>query len=866
MKRVFFVVFFSGICTCVSFASHITGGEMIYEYLGLGRQPNTKAYRITLKLFRDEHTTGALMPDRVSIGIFNNDNNNQFPFFDQPFNVEKTREEAVLVNPYPPCVNNAPELDYHVGYFSTTEPIELPNNSRGYTATYQTCCRVSPLANVYNSNGADGTGSTYSCSIPAFEDNSPVFVSSIDLICMDNEFTLNFKATDADGDSLAYSFAEAYDGGLATNATNINPSPPLYHSVSYINGFVEARPLGGEVTIDSKTGIISGTAPEAGKYVVCVSVTSYKNGKYVGEHRKDFIVNVGDCFFAGAELAPKSVTCDGFVVGFSNAINSPLNKTYFWDFGDPKTGALDTSILATPTHSYSDTGVYVFKLVINRGDPCSDSATQIVKVYPGFFPGFISTGQCKNTPIQFKDTSKTRYGSINSWSWNFGDPKNTGDTSNDQTPSYTFITSQEYQVQLTVTSDKGCIDTITVPVTIKDRPDLTVTNDTLICSIDTLQLNAVGIGNFSWTPNYNITNQNSSSPLVSPDIPTKYYVAFSDPYGCKGGDSVFVDVKTFVTVNAGADTSICLTDAIALHPASDGLYYKWMPAATLSNSAAENPIATPTGTTTYFLTASIGKCSASDSVNIKVTPYPNARAGNDKIICLGDSVQLIASGGSFYTWSPHFFLDNPGIPNPVAKPINDIRYTVKVADTLGCPKTVSDSMIITVLKVIADAGPHDTSVVVNQPLQLIATGGESYVWTPSVGLSSTDSYNPIARLSNSQQYVVRAIAEGCFDTDTINVKVYKIDAGLYVPNAFTPGNDGINDVFRPLPVGMKSITYFRVYNRWGQLMYAATQTEKGWDGTLHGKPQDPGVYVWIAEGRDYLDRKIAKKGSVVLIK
>ncbi|MEO7393474.1 MAG: PKD domain-containing protein, partial [Chitinophagaceae bacterium] len=533
MKKIFFVVFFSGICTCVSYASHITGGEMIYEYLGPGSTANTRTYRITLKLFRDQHTTGAAMPNNVSIGIFNNDNNAQFPSFNKPFTVQNIEEEAVLVNAYPPCVNNAPDLDYHVGYYSLT--IELPNNSNGYTATYQTCCRVSPLINVYNSNGSDGTGSTYSCSIPAFEDNSPQFVSSIDLICMDNEFTLNFKAFDEDGDSLVYSFAEAYDGGLATNATNINPSPPGYHSVSYINGFVAAEPLGEQVIIDSKTGVISGVAPQAGKYVVCVSVRSYKNGKYVGEHRKDFIVNVGDCFFAGAELAPKGVTCDGFIVGFSNAINSPLNKTYFWEFGDPKSGILDTSLLPTPTHRYSDTGVYVYKLVINRGESCSDSSTQTVKVYPGFYPGFTSTGQCKNTPIQFKDTSKTRYGFINSWSWNFGDLQNTGDTSHGANPSYNFPTSQDYLVQLTVTSDKGCIDTVTVPVTIKDRPDLTVTNDTLICSIDSLQLNAIGIGNFSWTPNYNISNLNSGSPLVSPDIPTKYYVAFSDPYGCRGG-------------------------------------------------------------------------------------------------------------------------------------------------------------------------------------------------------------------------------------------------------------------------------------------------------------------------------------------
>jgi len=837
---------------------------MIYEYLGPGSQPNTRTYRITLKLFRDEHTTGAAMPQSVFIGIFNNDNNNQFPFANRSFTVAKGEEDAVSVNPYPPCVTNTPQLDYHVGYYPLI--VELPNNIKGYTATYQTCCRVNPLMNVFNTNGISGTGSTYSCLIPPLADNSPAFVSSIDLICKNKEFTLNFNAVDEDNDSLRYSFAEAYDGGMATNANNINPSSPPYHSVSYINGFINVNPLGSEVSIDPETGVISGIAPGEGKYVVCVAVKSYKNGQYIGEHRKDFIVNVGDCDFAGAELGPKPVTCDGFQVSFSNANSSALNKTFFWDFGDPESGALNNSTLATTTHQFSDTGVYVYKLVVNPGQACSDSSTQTVKVYPGFFPAFTSTGQCKNTPIQFTDNTTTKYGKVNSWLWNFGDIQVDNDTSHFQNPSYVFTTSQDYNVQLIVTSSKGCIDTATVLVTIKDKPDFTLTNDTLICSIDTLQLNAVGMGNFFWTPNYNINDQNSSSPLVSPDIPTKYYVAFSDPYGCKGDDSIFVDVKHFVTLNAGADTSICLTDAIVLNPVSDALYYKWTPSVTLNNDTLKAPTATPTDNITYFLVASIGKCQATDSVNIKVTPYPQARANNDSTICLGDVAQLFATGGSVYKWSPAFFLNNPNIPNPVAKPISDVRYVVRVSDTLGCPKAVNDSVIITVFNVTADAGPSDTSVVVNQPLQLIAAGGESYVWTPSVGLSSTDSYNPIARLSNSQQYVVTAIAAGCFDTDTINVKVYKIDPGLYVPNAFTPGNDGINDVFRPLPIGMKSITYFRVYNRWGLLMYSSTQSEKGWDGTYHGKPQDPGVYVWMVEGIDYLDKRITKKGSVVLIR
>ncbi len=568
----------------------------------------------------------------------------------------------------------------------------------------------------------------------------------------------------------------------------------------------------------------------------------------------------------GAELTLKPVTCDGFSVNFSNANPSPLNKTFFWDFGDPNSGNLNTSTSATPAHVYSDTGVYTYKLIVNLGEACSDSTTQIVKVYPGFFPGFTTTGQCKNTPIQFTDTTKSRYGTVNSWVWNFGEPQTTDDTSHLQNPSHIFSSSDNYNVQLITTNTKGCIDTATISVPIKDKPDFKITNDTLICAIDTLQLNAVGTGTFFWTPAYNISNQNSASPLVSPDVPTRYYANFSDAFGCKGSDSVFVDVRTTVTLNAGNDTSICSTDAITLTPVSDALKFKWSPSNSLNNDTLKNPVATPLITTTYSLTASIGKCENTDAIIVKATPYPNATINNDTSICSGNTIRLNATGGSIYKWSPAAFLDNPNISNPLVSPTSDVAYKVTVADTLGCPKPVSKSIAIRVLNIVAEAGPSDTTVVINQPLQLNASGGEFYLWEPSIGLNNNNINNPVARLSASQQYVLTVNQSGCVDTDTINVTVYKVDPGLYVPNAFTPDNNGRNDVFRPIPLGMKTLSYFKVYNRWGKQVFSSTQQGKGWDGKVNGKPQDSGVYVWIVEGIDYTDKKISKKGSVVLIR
>jgi len=849
-------------------AHHIIGGEMFYNYMGKGTAANTSKYLITLKIFRDQNAPPgtAPMPTEVYIGIFNNDNGQQYQGPYPYYIVQINNELPVTVDALPPCINNAPNLNYHVGIFLLT--VQLPDNTKGYTASFQTCCRVDNISNVMNFNGVE-TGSTFSCNIPPamYKDNSPEFTTSIDVICGGKPFTLKFDATDADKDSLVYSFVEAYDGGARKDAQNANPAPPPYNSVTYDNGFTALSPLGSFATIDPHTGIISGIAPAVGKYVLDVKVLSYRNGVLINDHRKDFILNVSDCNFAGAQLNPKPVICDSFNVAFINNNTSPLNKTFLWNFGDPVTGNLDTSSLSSPNHIYSDTGVYTYKLVVNPGQQCSDSTTQIVKVYPGFSPAFTTDGECINSTIFFIDKTTTRYGSVSGWSWNFGDPSSSSDTSDLKNPSYIYTNPGDYPVQLTATSSKGCLKTITDTVPIKEKPDFKVNNDTLICNIDTIQLTSTGTGTVSWTPNYNINNLHSFTPLVSPDVPTTYYATLVESRGCFATDSVFVNVVSRVSLNLPPDTTICLTDTITINTVSDGLHYQWTPAATIINDTAKYPQVVPDGNTTYHVVSSIGKCNTAGNITVKTIPYPNADAGRDTAICFPNSIQLHATGGSIYSWSPVNFLNNPDIANPLSSPQESIRYTVKVNDVLGCPKSTYDSVNIIVERPIADAGPRDTSVVVDQPLQLNGTGAEFYFWSPSTGLNNPDISDPVALLSESQQYVLKVqTISGCTSTDTINITVYKVKPDLYVPDAFTPNGDGKNDIFRPIPVGMKSLTFFKVYNRLGQLVYSTNIINQGWDGTFKGSPQDAGVFVWMAQGIDYLGKTIFKKGSVVLIR
>jgi gliding motility-associated-like protein len=515
----------------------------------------------------------------------------------------------------------------------------------------------------------------------------------------------------------------------------------------------------------------------------------------------------------------------------------------------------------------------VIKVVVNRGTSCSDSTFANVRVYPGFFPGFSdNTPVCKGNPVQFNDATIASYGNVNNWRWDFGDPTTTSDTSTQRNPAYAYTNSGTYNVRLIVGSDKGCLDTITKSVTIVEKPAISVTRDTLICDVDTIRLNvtAPAGGTIAWSPDYNISSLNSLNPLVSPDVTTTYYLVFTDSLNCVARDSVKVNVRSGVFVRTGNDTTICRTDAVTLSLNSDALYFEWTPAAGLSNPTDRNPQATPTDPiTTYTVTAFISpKCFSTDNITIRTVPYPAANASGDTSLCFGFSTRLNASGGTSYSWTPNVFLSNPNIPNPVVQnPATGVRYIVAVSDTAGCPKPSFDTVFVEVIRVNANAGPRDTSVVIGQPLQLNATGGINYQWSPSNWLSNPNSASPVSLPQDDIEYVVMVTdGPGCTGYDTINVKLYRLQAGIELPSAFTPNGDGLNDIFKPILLGMRSLDLFRVYNRWGQLIFSTSEQNKGWDGSYRSNPQAAGTYVWIAEGVTYDNRKISKKGTVVLIR
>ena len=871
MKRTLLLISTILFLTVPALSRHIIGGEMRYEYISPGATPNSKIYRITMLLFRGDDPGGAQLANSYVVAIFNNDNNQKVVG-----KAGSTNDNWLInqVNPgsvpiiFPPCIQNAPVLNYTYAVYQMT--IELPNTNTGYTIAYQTCCRINGLMNV-----ANNAGSTYMCVIPGTNtlgtenDNSPQFKLPVNVICRNAPFVLDFGAEDPDDeDSLVYSLCEAYNGGNAGDASFDNPAVPPYGMAAYTGSYNGANPFGTNASIDPKTGVISGMAPEFGKYVVCVCINVYRDGVLIATHRKDLIVQVSDCVLTIANPMPDFVTCDGYNVQFSHT--STGANSVAWDFGVANT-VTDVSTQNSPAYTYPDTGTYRIKLVINPGTSCEQTAFRNIGVYPGFFPGFASTGICYLNPVQFTDTTRTSYGVVNGWSWNFGDGTTLADTSRISNPTWTYGSPGPKTIQFIVKSNKGCIDTVSQTIDLLDKPPLSVAfRDTLTCILDDVQLHAVGTGTFNWTPGTNIRNGGTADPTVDPNVTTTYYVELENG-GCRNLDSVRVRVIDQVALAVRPDTTICTGDPVLLTATTDGLTYAWTPAATLNNPSILNPIATPLVNTTYQLRSSVGSCFAVDNVTVNVAPYPIANAGNDTLICYNTTAQLNGShNGISFTWSPVNYLNNPSILNPQATPPRTTPFVLAAYSNGGCPKPGYDTVIVNVLPPVKPFAGNDTSVIVGQPLQFQATGGETFQWFPSTGLNNSSISNPIGMYDgsfDSIRYMVAVFnAAGCSDSAYVTVKIFKTNAMVFVPTAFTPNNDGKNDLIMPIAVGIQKINYFRIFNRWGQMVFSTTTNGHGWDGKIGGTPQATNVFVWMVSAVDYLGKPFFQKGTVTLIR
>jgi gliding motility-associated-like protein len=181
----------------------------------------------------------------------------------------------------------------------------------------------------------------------------------------------------------------------------------------------------------------------------------------------------------------------------------------------------------------------------------------------------------------------------------------------------------------------------------------------------------------------------------------------------------------------------------------------------------------------------------------------------------------------------------------------------------GCIGSFSKDIFINSANAFAG---NDTVIIVNTPFQLHGSGGNFYTWSPSTGLNNPKISDPVGMITNDLKYLLTiSTTEGCVDTASIRVTVFKGSA-IYVPTGFTPNNDGRNDILKPAYISIKSLSYFTIYNLWGQRVFSTNNFNTGWNGSLNGQSLDPGTFVWILKATDLIGKIYFLKGSSMLIR
>ncbi|MFT4023263.1 MAG: PKD domain-containing protein [Flavihumibacter sp.] len=254
----------------------------------------------------------------------------------------------------------------------------------------------------------------------------------------------------------------------------------------------------------------------------------------------------------------------------------------------------------------------------------------------------------------------------------------------------------------------------------------------------------------------------------------------------------------------------------------------------------------------------------------QILPAPAIGLQAADSVCAGATVSLLASSTRDETpvtawhWEPPAAVSGDNAAYPFSSAAAG-RYTVSVYGVAanGC-YTDTLQHTLTVVKTIAYAG-RDTVLALNEPLVLEGSGGPILNCWPTTGLSDAAIANPTALPGHDMTYYLTASTPlGCESTDSIRIRVYK-GPEIYVPNAFSPNGDQLNDQLRFIAPGIRQVHYFRIYNRWGQLLYNSTSPE-GWDGRYQNREQAPGMYIWMISGEDLYGRMFNKKGTLLLVR
>lgn len=476
-----------------------------------------------------------------------------------------------------------------------------------------------------------------------------------------------------------------------------------------------------------------------------------------------------------------------------------------------------------PTFTVTSAGLYWVE-VANACDTIRDSITVTIDPLPTVALGNDTTLCPGETLVLSPVTANT----TGTFLWQ------------DNSTNSTFTVTQSGQYWVEVTSANCGTVRDTINLNYATAVDVALPNDTVLCSGQSLTIFGGGTGF-----NQLLWSTNAVGPSITVST-TGWYWADGAGFCGSDRDSIYVEFLPLPTVALGADTTLCPGMSFVITPAvTNAMGYLW-------HDASTGPTITVTGPGWVWLEVSSANCgTVRDSLFVEGGILPVADLGADTTLCVGETIEL--DGGQYpgaaYEWQD-------GATSSVFLATESASYWVEITLPCGADADTVDVWFQPAPQ--PDLGP-DSTICPADSFVLNPGSFASYLWQDG----STAPTYPVA--SAGLYIVVVADANGCMGSDSTEIWVTPCDNGLYVPSAFTPNGDGLNEFWAPVENGT-TVTEYMIFNRWGVLIFLSDSAQKGWYGTYKNQPVQEGVYTFLIKYLDAFGNKNTRSGTITVVR
>ncbi len=585
-----------------------------------------------------------------------------------------------------------------------------------------------------------------------------------------------------------------------------------------------------------------------------------------------------------ANILSNSTNCNpaALVLSDQSAVAVGTINAWYWDFGN---GTF--SNIQNPLASYTTAGIKTINLSVTSVEGCVGSTVKTIPVGSTPSADFSFTDSvCLGQPTQFSAIVLPTAGD-NTIKWNWNIDGGLPGFLNNPNPSYTFTTPGIHNVILLAEAETYvfmCFTVVSKTIYVRDKPHAAVKNPIICPKVQTILEDSsytadgiaisghwwdLGNGQFSTQKNPSVT-YTTAGPFIIQHVVTDARGCISDTLK----QTIYLQAPP--VANFGYNSPVCegltvqFSDSSTTIAGSTIQNWSWKYAGTTWSTQQHPGRTFAAGNQTISLIVTDDRGCVSDAVNkiLYVNPQPDVTM-NFKDACKKAPVSFTAADNSGTVTQWQWVFGDGAVANAQnAQHVYTANGTYKVqliaSAATGC-YSGSLQKDITIYGTNAFAG-NDTIAAAGQPVQLHASGGLSYAWSPVTGLSDPSIANPIAVINSTQTYSIKAFTpEGCESYAYVTINIYK-GPDLYLPTAFTPNGDGLNDVFRVIPVGIKQFNYLKIYNRWGKEVFSTSNYNNGWNGNWQGQQQNSGAFIVIASAVDFMGNTINKKQTVLLIR